>query len=284
MARDCTNAAKLRACYLCAQFGHDGRDCPNQLCWKCQRPGHQSRDCPNLGHKRPRTWEEEDNPTICLRCGREDCSCAGFGDYVRAEGGCTASYLKKDLQKIRCFVCGHRGHLGCGPTTGEQAKPSCFTCGEGGHTADVCRRDPPMAVRAERQHDRGSGRYNDRSSGGGGGGGGGGHGRYQTSQYGDDRGRYGGGDRGTSGQYHDRGGQYRSNQDQDRDRGRSYSKGYDTKGSHYRDRDRGDRGGGYSYGSQHQRFDDRGDVRHDGGGGGGDAGDSRGDAKRKRRR
>jgi len=207
MARDCTNPPRLRSCYLCAEFGHDGRDCPNQLCWKCQRPGHQSRDCPFIsshrnatsttnggphgGKKRVRSWDEEDTPTVCLKCGRADCPCAGYGDYARAEGGCTNSYKIKDLEKVRCYVCGKKGHLACTRTndststgTGGDStvvpvlqllpiittKLSCYNCGEGGHTAEKCWKEKPIPMRAERQRDRGDG-----------GGGGGGGGRYSES-------------------------------------------------------------------------------------------------------
>lgn len=181
MARDCTNPPRLRSCYLCAEFGHDGRDCPNQLCWKCQRTGHQSRDCPFISHqnntkggphgnkKRVRAWDDEDNPTVCLKCGRAECPCAGYGDYARAEGGCTSSYKVKDLEKVRCYVCGKRGHLACsrtgdgGMNGGTNVVPvlqvlpltklSCYNCGEGGHTAERCWKEKPIPMRAERQGD-----------------------------------------------------------------------------------------------------------------------------------
>jgi hypothetical protein len=172
MARDCTNPPRLRSCYLCAEFGHDGRDCPNQLCWKCLKSGHQSRDCPFLAHhnekmnknnskKRVRAWDEEDNPTVCLKCGRPECPCAGYGDYARAEGGCTNSYKPKDLEKVRCYMCGQKGHLAC--MNGNSAdgvvlqlppiKISCYNCGEGGHSAENCRKEKPVSMRAERQRD-----------------------------------------------------------------------------------------------------------------------------------
>ena len=195
MARDCTNAPRLRSCYLCAEFGHDGRDCPNQLCWRCQRTGHQSRDCPFVqqnggagggggagNRKRVRTWDEEDNPTVCLKCGRTECPCAGYGDYARAEGGCTNSYKNKDLEKVRCFVCGHKGHLACTKTiesTGvtttvvvvqalppPMPKPSCYNCGEGGHTAEKCWKEKPVPMRAERDRDRNERRPSGGVSGG----------------------------------------------------------------------------------------------------------------------
>eukprot|EP00887_Chlorella_sp_A99_P004719 scaffold4.g4719.t1 len=135
MARDCTNpAARQRSCFLCAAFGHDSRDCPSALCWRCQRPGHMARDCP-YGY-RAAPWGAKDEAPTCLRCGREDCPCAGQKDYVRASGGCAFDYSPHDLQHVRCFTCGRRGHPSCKPLQGQAApKPSCANCGEGRHTA-----------------------------------------------------------------------------------------------------------------------------------------------------
>ena len=309
MARDCTNAPRLRPCFLCAEFGHDGRDCPNQLCWKCSRTGHQSRDCP-YGNRKVKTWADDDDENgengdeeavpVCIRCGREDCACVCQGDYVRAEGGCTAPYRKRDLRQVCCFVCGQRGHLSCGVVSstvdalrggggarggggGDVTKASCYNCGEGGHVGEACtRRGMLPAVRSER--------VNDRSNNGGGGGGGGGGGsysaqrhytseqNYSSSRGGEGGGGYGreyrdggtpwsGGSRGGGGYGDHRDGNYRatpSSSYRDRDRDRNYSQP-----SSY---GRSDRGGGGEGGgrSSHQggRRDERNTKYYTSGGGG----------------
>lgn len=53
---------------------------PSGLCFRCNRPGHMARDCP-YGYSAG-TWDDVGAP-VCLRCGREDCPCAGQRDYVR---------------------------------------------------------------------------------------------------------------------------------------------------------------------------------------------------------
>lgn len=56
-------------------------------------------------------------PKVCLRCGRDDCGCAGLGDYARFEGGCSKGYLFRDLYDVRCCVCFRIGHLCCKETS-----------------------------------------------------------------------------------------------------------------------------------------------------------------------
>jgi Zinc knuckle len=295
-ARDCTNPPRLRSCYLCAEFGHDGRDCPNQLCWKCQRAGHQSRDCPIISHqhnttgggshiihdnkKRVRAWDEEDTPTVCLKCGRPECSCAGYGDYARAEGGCTNSYKNRDLEKVRCYVCGHRGHLACTGSNKAVVLPpqlptklSCYNCGEGGHTAETCRKEKPIPMRAERQRDGGRDDRGGYSTGG----------RYVgSSSYRDEyRDRYSGDRYDYRQEHHQQQGHYQQQQRHSYGgKGGTYSGG----GRDYNSQERRGRYSDYNDRSnKHRRYNDRGGYTEDrsysgggghahrsGGGGGGD--------------
>lgn len=166
------------------------------LCWKCQKRGHLSRECPyGAGGLEP--WESgAAGPPLCMRCGRGECPAAGQRDYFRAEGGCTMPYLRGDLERARCYVCGARGHLCCAPAPAEPTRPSCYNCGAGGHTAAECARDTPHVIRSERSgrggggggedygYERGyatphSGGY-ERGGGGGRYSGGGSGGRYQS--------------------------------------------------------------------------------------------------------
>ena len=201
LARQCTGPPRLRSCYLCAAFGHDGRDCPAQLCWKCQHPGHQSRDCTSTA-----TATQSGNgwggrkEAVCMRCGREECPCAGYTTYAKVEKECRLPYRGNDLQRVQCFVCGKRGHLQCDVIDGtllldeedvgggvngakklkqqQQQRVSCYTCGDGGHSGDWCWKDLSPALKAERRdiqrHDQ-TKKYTwarSDSSGGRGGGGG----------------------------------------------------------------------------------------------------------------
>lgn len=68
----------------------------------------------------------------------------------RAEGGCTRQYSSRDLQHIRCYSCGKRGHLGCAAAPSQPPKLSCANCGQGGHTAGECTRELPQVMRGER--------------------------------------------------------------------------------------------------------------------------------------
>ncbi|KAI3438578.1 hypothetical protein D9Q98_001003 [Chlorella vulgaris] len=147
-ARDCSAEAKERSCFLCSQFGHDSRDCPSSMCWRCQRPGHLARDCP-YGYRQQASWDEGAT-LVCLRCGSGSCPCAGEKDVVRAEGGCKGHYAQHDLQLVRCYSCGRRGHLNCATTPIQPAKLSCANCGQGGHNAGDCARELPQVMRGER--------------------------------------------------------------------------------------------------------------------------------------
>lgn len=61
---------------------------------------------------------------VCLRCGRDDCSAAGLGDYARFEGGCSKGYLVRDMTDVRCYLCFRAGHLCCRETP--LVRPVCI--------------------------------------------------------------------------------------------------------------------------------------------------------------
>uniref|UniRef100_A0A7S0VKP6 CCHC-type domain-containing protein n=1 Tax=Polytomella parva TaxID=51329 RepID=A0A7S0VKP6_9CHLO len=144
-ARICTNEAREKPCYSCAQFGHEGKDCPNKLCFRCGRPGHLSRECTSAAIS--------SIASICLRCGSADCTAAGRADFHRYEGGCSRAYLASDLRRIRCQVCGLRGHLSCKGAPRDTCPVSCCNCGEAGHFSTACPKGMPKHLKAERNMD-----------------------------------------------------------------------------------------------------------------------------------
>ena len=146
IARDCPNPPKLRPCYLCAGFGHSSSKCPNASCYRCGEVGHQARDC--MVHVE--RWEAS-QPTVCRRCGREECRAASAADILRAEGQCTMPYFDSDLHMVQCLSCGAWGHANCTPLAQSRAIPSCFNCGEGGHIGFECTIGPTAAVFSERK-------------------------------------------------------------------------------------------------------------------------------------
>eukprot|EP00878_Enallax_costatus_P014545 GHUV01015216.1.p2 GENE.GHUV01015216.1~~GHUV01015216.1.p2 ORF type:complete len:235 (+),score=104.30 GHUV01015216.1:123-827(+) len=90
---------------------------------------------------------------ICLRCGRHNCAAAEYSDWFRYEGGCDQDYYSADLDMVRCFVCGEKGHLSCQPAPLTAPKPSCWNCG-GSHWAEDCPQEFPSHLMAERLQDR----------------------------------------------------------------------------------------------------------------------------------
>ncbi|CAG9466021.1 unnamed protein product [Pedinophyceae sp. YPF-701] len=142
MARDCSEKASIRPCYLCAQVGHNAQACPNLPCFRCGRPGHMARDCTN---KSP-------NPkgVACLRCGSPYCGSVGAGDAFRKGGKCPLEGpTAQDLARVACYACGETGHMCCKlPDTGAPGSAWCFNCGEKGHWGWECERPrPPGAER-----------------------------------------------------------------------------------------------------------------------------------------
>lgn len=71
----------------------------------------------------------------------------------RYEGGCDQDYYSSDLDMVRCFVCGEKGHLSCQPAPLTAPKPSCWNCG-GSHWAEECPQEYPSHLMAERLQDR----------------------------------------------------------------------------------------------------------------------------------
>lgn len=119
--KDCTHPPRERPCYLCSEYGHVAKECPNHLCFNCHRVGHLARNCP-----RPRGPSE---PMRCLLCGSRN--------HEVAE--CERGMDREDERRVLCPSCYKGKHLCCKRPRSETMPLTCFRCGGSGHSGYECR-------------------------------------------------------------------------------------------------------------------------------------------------
>jgi cellular nucleic acid-binding protein len=137
---NCPNEAKPKPCPLCAQPGHDIRNCAiSRVCFRCGIPGHLNRDC-TYKHNLPKRM-------VCSICFQS-------GHY---RTNCRRRATDAPSHDAKCMVCGKTGHFLCTELKwffGLQGV-SCFNCGRLGHigfecdrpSVDMCSRDEGVAAR-----------------------------------------------------------------------------------------------------------------------------------------
>lgn len=79
---------------------------------------------------------------VCSQCRR-------FG-HIAAACMTKPSYTADDLARVRCMVCGERGHLDCTHTKDPALRLFCYNCGQRGHFGEDCGR-PGMDVGMQRR-------------------------------------------------------------------------------------------------------------------------------------
>jgi cellular nucleic acid-binding protein len=106
MASNCTNAALIKPCPLCAKTDHEMRNCPDrQVCFNCGIPGHVSRSC-----SVPRGRPERRLCTVCYKSfdhSRGDCR------YYQYGGRKANAIPPPDTAFAVCVTCGNTGHYLC---------------------------------------------------------------------------------------------------------------------------------------------------------------------------
>ncbi|XP_073128195.1 uncharacterized protein [Henckelia pumila] len=109
---------KLKPCYICADWGHNGKFCPQvNTCSVCSKEESKN------------NVEEDHTSLFCLKCG-------GTG---HAMFSCTNDYDPEDLKGVQCYICMDFGHLCCTENNTEgPTQASCYNCGQSGHHGFEC--------------------------------------------------------------------------------------------------------------------------------------------------
>ena len=117
---------KTNPCSFCGNEGHLPDDCPDRVCPYCLLRGHDAHTCKEPRHKSLGDVE------LCTNCGR-------WGHtWMWCEENDGDARLADE--KVRCLVCGRRGHLDCTPLSAQSPTTDvfCSWCGLKGHTQPSC--------------------------------------------------------------------------------------------------------------------------------------------------